>query len=253
MLFLISPAKSLDYSETSVEEATLPRMRKNTQELVGIMQQKSAGELKELMNISDNLAILNADRYRKFGKRFTPKNSKQAILAFKGDVYLGLDASDFSEEDFEYAQKHLRILSGLYGLLKPLDKIQPYRLEMGTKLVTQKGRNLYHYWDDQITNLVNKDLKQSESKVIINLASNEYFKSIQKKNLKGELYNLSFKDEKNGEYKIISFFAKKARGMMCRFATKNKITKPEDLKGFDYEGYVYNDALSEEKDWVFTR
>lgn len=253
MLFLISPAKSLDYSETAVEQSTLPRMRKNTQELVEVMKKKSAGELKELMKISDNLATLNAERYRNFSSRYTAKNSKQAVLTFNGEVYQGLGANDFTEEDFEYAQQHLRILSGLYGLLKPLDKIQPYRLEMGTKLTTEKGHNLYHYWDNQITDLVNKDLKKSGTKAVINLASNEYFKSVQQKNLKGELYHLHFKEDKNGEYKMISFFAKKARGLMCRFAIKHKITQPEDLKGFDLEGYAFNEALSQERDWVFTR
>jgi len=253
MLFLISPAKSLDYSETTVEQHSRPRLLKNTQELVSRLKDKSPGELKSLMSISDNLAELNANRYFKFSKQFTQKNSKQAVLAFKGDVYLGLEVEDFTSDDFEYAQKHLRILSGLYGLLRPLDRIQPYRLEMGTKLITEKGRNLYHYWDNQITDLVNKDTRKSGSKVVINLASNEYFKSIQTKNLKGELYNISFKEEKNGEYKIISFFAKKARGMMCRFAIKNKITEPEDLKSFDLGGYVFNDEMSNERDWVFTR
>jgi cytoplasmic iron level regulating protein YaaA (DUF328/UPF0246 family) len=253
MLFLISPAKSLDYSKTTVEQYTRPRLLKNTHELVGVLKDKSAGDLKSLMSISDNLAELNAERYHKFSKRFTDKNSKQAVLAFKGDVYQGLATDDYTNEDFEYAQKHLRILSGLYGLLKPLDRIQPYRLEMGTKLTTEKGKNLYQYWDDEITKLVNRDLRQSGSKAIINLASNEYFKSVQSKKLKGDLYNINFKDEKNGEYKVISFFAKKARGMMCRYAIKNKINQPEHLKGFDSEGYTFNEEMSSANDWVFTR
>ncbi len=253
MLFLISPAKSLDYSETTIEEYSRPRLLKNTQELVTVLKTKTADELKSLMSISDNLAELKDGRYQNFSKRFTHKNSKRAVLAFKGDVYLGLDVEDFTEEDFEYAQKHLRILSGLYGLLKPMDRIQPYRLEMGTRLETEKGSNLYQYWDTEITNLVNKDLRGTGNKAIINLASNEYFKSVRPKALKGELYHINFKDEKNGEYKVISFFAKKARGMMCRFAIKNKITEPEHLKGFDLGGYVFNEAMSSERDWVFTR
>ncbi len=253
MIFLISPAKSLDYSETTVKEYSLPRLLKNTNELVKILSQKSTGELKSLMKISDKLAELNNDRYKAFSTDFNDKNSKQAVLAFKGDVYIGLETGDFTEKDFEYTQKHLRILSGLYGLLKPMDRIQPYRLEMGTRLITEKGRNLYHYWDNTITDLVNKDLKESGGEVVINLASNEYFKSIQKKKLNGNLYNINFKEEKNGQYKIISFFAKKARGMMCRFAIKHKITNPEHLKAFDLGGYVFNADMSTEKDWVFTR
>lgn len=253
MLFLISPAKSLDYSPAKLKKNSLPRLMTQTEELVANLRQKSAGELKELMSISDKLAELNAERYRVFSSAFDKKNSKQAILAFKGDVYQGMEAEDFTAADFNYAQKYLRILSGLYGVLKPLDRIQPYRLEMGTKLTTEKGHNLYHYWDDTITNLINEDLEESGKNVIVNLASNEYFKSIQKKKLNGRLLTINFKDEKNGQYKVISFFAKKARGMMCRFAIKNKITNPEHLKGFDLGGYVFNEDLSQEDDWVFTR
>jgi cytoplasmic iron level regulating protein YaaA (DUF328/UPF0246 family) len=253
MLFLISPAKSLDYSPTKLKKDSLPRLLTQTEELVTNLSQKSAGELKELMSISDKLAELNANRYRVFSKEFDKENSKQAILAFKGDVYQGMETEDYTAADFNYAQKYLRILSGLYGVLKPLDRIQPYRLEMGTKLTTEKGRNLYHYWDDTITNLINEDLEESGKNIIVNLASNEYFKSIQKKKLNGRLLTINFKEEKNGQYKVISFFAKKARGMMCRFAIKNKIRNPEHLKGFDLGGYVFNEELSQENDWVFTR
>jgi cytoplasmic iron level regulating protein YaaA (DUF328/UPF0246 family) len=253
MLFLISPAKSLDYSPTKLKKDSLPRLLTQTEELVTNLSQKSAGELKELMSISDKLAELNANRYRVFSKAFDKENSKQAILAFKGDVYQGMETEDYTAADFNYAQKYLRILSGLYGVLKPLDRIQPYRLEMGTKLTTEKGRNLYHYWDDTITNLINEDLEESGKNVIVNLASNEYFKSIQKKKLNGRLLTINFKEEKNGQYKVISFFAKKARGMMCRFAIKNKIKNPEHLKGFDLGDYVFNEELSQENDWVFTR
>ncbi|MGB0984459.1 MAG: peroxide stress protein YaaA [Saprospiraceae bacterium] len=253
MLFLISPAKSLDYSPTKLKKDSLPRLIPQTEELVTNLRQKSVGEIKELMKISDKLAELNTERYRVFSKEFDKDNSKQAILAFKGDVYQGMETEDYTTADFNYAQKYLRILSGLYGVLKPLDRIQPYRLEMGTKLTTEKGRNLYHYWDDTITNLVNEDLEGNGKNVIVNLASNEYFKSIQKKKLNGRLLTINFKDEKNGQYKVISFFAKKARGMMCRFAIKNKIKNPEHLKGFDLGGYAFNEELSEENDWVFTR
>ena len=253
MIFLISPAKSLDYSETTIKEHSLPRLLNNTNELVGILREKSTGEIKSLMSISDKLAELNNDRYKAFSADFNDQNSKQAVLAFKGDVYIGMETADYTKKDFEYAQQHLRILSGLYGLLKPMDRIQPYRLEMGTRLITEKGRNLYHYWDYTITDLVNEDLKESGSKFVINLASKEYFKSIQKKKLNGTLYNIDFKEEKNGQYKVISFFAKKARGMMCRFAIKHKITNPEYLKTFDLGGYVFNSNFSTEQNWVFTR
>ena len=253
MLFLISPAKSLDFEATEVAIKSKPRLLADTNKLIKNLRTKSHDDIKSLMHLSDNLADLNVKRYKSFSMRYSDEKGKQAALAFKGDVYIGMDVSDFDEADFEYAQQHLRILSGLYGFLKPMDMIQPHRLEMGTRLENDNGNNLYKFWDDKITKLVNKDLKASGSQNIINLASNEYFKSVHKKGLKGNLYNMSFLDEKNGQYKVISFFAKKARGMMCRYAIKNKISNPEDLKGFDLGGYAFSEEMSSGNDWTFIR
>ena len=253
MLFLISPAKSLDFETTEVSLKSKPRLLADTNKLIKNLRQKSHDDIKSLMHLSDNLADLNVKRYKSFALRYSEEKGKQAALAFKGDVYIGMDVSDFETADFEYAQQHLRILSGLYGFLKPMDLIQPHRLEMGTRLANDNGTNLYKFWDDKITKLVNKDLKASGSQNIINLASNEYFKSVHKKDLKGNLYNISFLDEKNGKYKVISFFAKKARGMMCRYAIKHKISNPEDLKGFDLGGYAFNEEMSSGNNWTFIR
>ena len=253
MLFLISPAKSLDFESTEIELKSKPRLLADTNKLIKNLRQKSHDDIKSLMHLSDNLTDLNVKRYKSFSLRYSKEKGKQAALAFKGDVYIGMDVSDFETADFEYAQQHLRILSGLYGFLKPMDLIQPHRLEMGTRLANDNGTNLYKFWDDKITKLVNKDLKDSGSQNIINLASNEYFKSVHKNDLKGNLYNISFLDEKNGQYKVISFFAKKARGMMCRYAIKHKISNPEDLKGFDLGGYAFSEEMSSGNDWTFIR
>ena len=253
MLFLISPAKSLDLEATDISLKSKPRLLADSTKLIKNLRQKSHDDIKSLMHLSDNLAALNVERYKSYSLRYSDEIGKQAVLAFKGDVYQGMDVSDFDDADFEYAQQHLRILSGLYGLLKPMDMMQPYRLEMGTRLANDNGTNLYKFWDDKITKLVNKDLKASGSQNVINLASNEYFKSIQKKEIKGNLYNVKFLDEKNGQYKVISFFAKKARGMMCRFAIKHKISNPEDLKGFDLGGYAFSEEMSVGNDWTFIR
>jgi cytoplasmic iron level regulating protein YaaA (DUF328/UPF0246 family) len=204
------------------------------------------------MSISDKLGQLNADRFRSWTIPFTPNNSRQAILAFKGDVYTGLDAYSFDQGDFIFAQKHLRMLSGLYGILRPLDLMQPYRLEMGTKLENTRGKDLYTFWGDGITNEINR-LLAADKGVLVNLASNEYFKSIKKKDLDGRLITPQFKDWKNGEYKIISFYAKKARGLMCRYAIRNRITQVDDLKGFDLDGYYFSKDQSDENNWVFLR
>ncbi len=253
MLFLISPAKSLDFEATDVSLKSKPRLLADTNKLIKNLRQKSHDDIKSLMHLSDNLAALNVGRYQSFALRYSDEQGKQAALAFKGDVYIGMDVSDFETVDFEYAQQHLRILSGLYGFLKPMDLIQPHRLEMGTRLANDNGTNLYKFWDDKITKLVNKDLAASGSQNIINLASNEYFKSVHKKELQGNLYNISFLDEKNGQYKVISFYAKKARGMMCRYAIKHKISNPEDLKGFDLGGYAFSEDMSSGNNWTFIR
>ena len=253
MLLLISPAKTLDFEPTGLKKKTKPRFLAESQTLVDVLKEKSAADIKKLMSVSDKIAALNVDRYQNFKTPFTLKNAKQAMYAFRGDVYTGLDADSFDDKDIAFAQDHLRILSGLYGLLKPLDLMQPYRLEMGTKLSNNQGKNLYEFWDDKITKVINKDLKKTNSKAIINLASKEYFKSVQAKELNGDLYDIAFKEEKNGQFKIVAFFAKKARGMMCNFIIKNKITDPKHLIGFDMANYVFNEELSSEREFVFTR
>lgn len=253
MVAIISPAKSLQFDQQETIEYTLSRMPSETKELVGVMQEKSTEDLKKLMNISDNLAELNAERFHSFSQRHTEKNAKPCIFTFNGDVYQGLDAGTLTEEEVDYAQDHLRILSGLYGLLRPKDLIQPYRLEMGTKLAFDDYNTLYDFWGDKIAKLLNKDLKAQGDDIIVNLASNEYFNSIKKSSLKARIIDVEFKDFKNGQYKIISFYAKKARGLMSRFIIKNKISNPEDLKMFDYEDYRFDDRSSTDNKLVFLR
>ena len=250
MLIVISPAKTLDYSTPSISDYTLPDFTSDVKSLVNVMKKKSASEISQLMHISDNLASLNEERYKTFKQTFSPENSKQALLAFKGDVYTKIDVDSYSKEDFDFAQDHLRILSGLYGLLKPLDLIQPYRLEMGTKLVTKKGSNLYDYWGSKIAKALNE---VAQGKTLINLASQEYFKAVDTKVLKSEVITIHFKEYKNGTYQIIGLFAKQARGMMTNFAIKEKITNPEQLKTFHEGGYEYAEGLSSSKEWVFVR
>jgi uncharacterized protein len=250
MLIVISPAKTLDYSAAPISDHSFPDFPSDIKALVNVMKKKSAPEIAELMHISENLAVLNEERYKTFQPDFTPQNSKQALLAFKGDVYTKIDVDSYSHADFEFAQLHLRILSGLYGLLKPLDLIQPYRLEMGTKLETKKGSNLYEYWGSKIAKALNE---ASKGLPIVNLASQEYFKAVDAKSLKAEVINIHFKEYKNGTYQIIGLFAKQARGMMTNFAIKNRITDPEDLKTFYESGYEYSEGLSGAKDWVFVR
>ncbi|MGO1233347.1 MAG: peroxide stress protein YaaA, partial [Marinobacter sp.] len=221
-------------------------------ELIDQLKTLEPHQVSNLMNISDKLGQLNAERFRNWHTPFTPDNARPSVLAFKGDVYTGLDAESFSEEDFSFAQKHLRILSGLYGLLKPLDLMQPYRLEMGTKFENTRGKDLYAFWGRKITDALNQ-LLADDDKILINLASNEYFKSVQKKNLDARLITPQFKDWKNGQYKMISFYAKKARGLMCRYAIQNRITNAEDLKGFNLDGYYFSEDQSDNNNWVFLR
>lgn len=253
MLLLISPAKTLDFSKTKVKQHSLPQLLERTLPLVDAMKKKSVKKIQKLMSVSESIATLNYDRYKTFNVPFDTTNAKQAILAFKGDVYLGLNATDFNAHELKFAQKHLRILSGLYGVLKPLDLMQPYRLEMGTKLTMGRKKNLYQYWGNNITQLINNDIEECGHKAIINLASNEYFKSIQTKDLTAPLVTVNFKEFRNGEFKFISFSAKKARGMMCHYIIKNKIKKTEDLLGFDYEGYAFNEDLSSDSSLIFTK
>lgn len=250
MLILISPAKTLDYSTPSIQEFTQPDFTTDVKALVSVMKKKSAADIAKLMHISDNLANLNEERYKTFQKEFNFDNSKQALLAFKGDVYTKIDVDNYSDEDFAFAQDHLRILSGLYGLLKPLDLIQPYRLEMGIKLETKKGKNLYEYWDKKIAKAIDT---VAAKKPIINLASQEYFKAVDLKTLKSPVITIHFKEHRNDKYQVVGFFAKQARGMMTNYAIKNKITDPEQLKTFNEEGYEFAPSLSSETDWVFIR
>jgi hypothetical protein len=205
------------------------------------------------MGISDKLAGLNAARFGQWSTPFTPENARPAILAFNGDVYTGLDAQSFKPHDFDFAQQHMRILSGLYGLLQPLDLMQAYRLEMGTKLANSRGNNLYQFWGDIITNELNKALTEQGDDVLINLASNEYFKSVKTKSLNATIITPAFRDWKNGQYKMISFFAKKARGLMARYIIENQLNDVEKLKDFDLAGYQFNSEFSQGNDWVFTR
>ncbi len=254
MLIVVSPAKNLDYeSPVAINKYTQPELLEHSQILVEHCVKLSPAQLSSLMGISDKLAGLNAARFGQWALPFTPENARQAILAFNGDVYTGLDAASFSEEDFDFAQHHLRILSGLYGVLKPLDLMQPYRLEMGTKLENIRGSNLYQFWGDIITHKINQALAEQGDNVLINLASNEYFKAVKKKQLQGEIITPAFKDWKNGQYKMISFFAKKARGLMARYIIQNKLNTVEQLKDFDLAGYRFSEEFSQGNNWVFTR
>ncbi|MGB0361249.1 MAG: peroxide stress protein YaaA [Endozoicomonas sp.] len=254
MLLVISPAKTLDYETPATTQTfTQPDFLEYSAQLIDELRELSPASIGSLMGISEKLSQLNAARYESWSIPFNMDNAKQTVLAFKGDVYTGLDAETLSQKQLEFAQQHLRILSGLYGLLRPLDLMQAYRLEMGTKLANQRGKDLYQFWGSLITDRINKELASQKKPVLVNLASNEYFKSVQAKNIKGDILTPVFKDLKNGQYKIISFYAKKARGLMCRYMIDKKINQPEELKGFDYEGYEFNEAMSSDKELVFTR
>ncbi len=254
MLIVVSPAKNLDFNSPLItQEYTQAELLNHSQILADRCKQLSPAYLSSLMKISDKLAGLNAARFGQWSLPLTPENARQAILAFNGDVYTGLDAASFSTQDFDFAQQHFRILSGLYGLLKPLDLILPYRLEMGTKLDNERGSNLYQFWGNIITDKVNAALAAQGDDVLINLASNEYFKSVKTKQVNGTIITPTFKDWKNGQYKMISFFAKKARGLMARYIIKNQLTDVEQLKDFDLAGYQYSAEFSQGNNWVFLR
>ncbi len=253
MLAVISPAKTLDFETPWKLDATQPQFLDDSQLLIKQLRKLPAHKIGELMSISEKLSILNAERFLNWHLPFTPENAKPAVLAFRGDVYTGLDADSFGKKDFTFAQDHLRILSGLYGLLRPLDLIQAYRLEMGTGFINSRGKNLYDFWDDKITEQLNQEFSGQKKPTLINLASNEYWSAVKPAKLQAEIITPVFKDQKDGQYKIISFFAKKARGMMAAYMIKNRIKKPEDLKCFDIDGYVFNSSLSKANQWVFTR
>tara|TARA_Y100001934_G_scaffold98070_1_gene120897 strand:+ start:106 stop:876 length:771 start_codon:yes stop_codon:yes gene_type:complete len=255
MIALIAPAKRLDYdSDLSVEDFSIAEHLKESKKLIKELQKKSPEDLSSLMGLSENLSILNFERNMNWQVPKKPSNEvRQAIFAFKGDVYVGLDSETLSKSDIKYAQKNLAILSGLYGLLKPLDLMYPYRLEMGTKMKNENGKNLYEFWGNKITTSINALAKKNNSKGIINLASVEYFSSVKTENLDLPVYSPVFKDFKNGKYKIISFFAKKARGSMARFVIQNKIKNPVDLNKFNLDGYKYSAKDSSEYSPVFLR
>jgi len=255
MIALIAPAKRLDYdSDLSVEDFSIAEHLKESKELIKELQKKSPEDLSSLMGLSENLSMLNFERNMNWQVPKKPSNEvRQAIFAFKGDVYVGLDSETLSKSDIKYAQNNLAILSGLYGLLKPLDLMYPYRLEMGTKMKNEKGKNLYEFWGNKITTSINALAKKNNSKGIINLASVEYFTSVKTENLDLPVYSPVFKDFKNGKYKIISFFAKKARGSMARFVIQNKIKNPADLNKFNLDGYKYSKKDSSEYSPVFLR
>jgi hypothetical protein len=252
MLFLISPAKTLDFDSSSFnDEATQPQFQDESAQLIDIMREFSSKDLSKLMKVSEKIADLNVERFKSWQRPFNLQNAKQAIFAFKGDVYTGLAVESMDKEGLHYLQANLRILSGLYGLLKPLDLMQAYRLEMGTKLAHPKCQDLYQFWGNKITDLVNAELDKHDC--IVNLASNEYFKAIKEKQLVKKLITPVFKDEKNGQYKIISFYAKKARGLMVRFAADHQVRNVQDLKKFNYDGYQFEASESSELTWVFKR
>jgi uncharacterized protein len=254
MLMVISPAKKLDLeTQSTVKKSTQPVLLAEAQQLIDELKKLAPQEVSSLMHISDKLGTLNYDRYQEWQLPFTPDNAKQAILAFKGDVYVGLGAESFSKSELNFAQQHLSILSGLYGVLRPLDLMQAYRLEMGTRFENSRGKNLYTFWGDKITQQLNKQLKKNKSQTLVNLASTEYFKSVDVSSLHANVVTPIFKDQKNGAYKIISFYAKKARGLMAAYAIKNGVTDAEGLKQFSVDGYTYQAEQSNDKEWIFTR
>lgn len=257
MLAVISPAKKLDFSESWQEPFakafSSPAFQADTEVLMETTRALSRSDIARLMNLSESLASLNYERYQAFARTGSPDNAKPAVLAFRGDTYVGLDADSLAEEDISYAQKHLRILSGLYGLLRPLDLIQPYRLEMGTRLTNPRGGNLYSFWGDRLTEALNEAGRDSRSPALVNLASSEYFKAVRAKKLENRLITPVFKEEKDGVAKVIGFSAKRARGMMARFIVKNRLTDPQDLRDFRDGGYRYQPKLSSDDAPVFVR
>lgn len=255
MLILLSPAKSLDY-DTPLPPGlahTLPQFIPDATQLIEVLRQQSPQDIATLMKISDPLAALNVARYQAWTPKFSARNARQALLAFNGDVYEGLDAGSLSQPDLDWAQTHVGILSGLYGILRPLDWMQPYRLEMGTKLPNPRGKDLYAWWGDTLAEHLNRQLAEQGDNVIVNLASQEYFKSVKRKALKARVVECVFEDWKGGKWKIISFHAKRARGLMARYAITHRAKTPADLLGFDVEGYAYDAAVSEPDRLVFRR
>lgn len=254
MLFLLSPAKSLDYdTPLSGQTHTAPLFVKQSKALIDVLRGYSPPQIAELMDLSDALSSLNVARYQAWSSRATPKNARQAALAFDGDVYGGLDAKTLSPDDLAWAQDHVCILSGLYGVLRPLDLMQPYRLEMGTRLPTPQGKDLYQFWGTQISDYLNTRLRKDTSPVVVNLASNEYYRAVDTKALKAGVVECVFQEYKAGQYKVVSFFAKRARGLMARYATTHRLNLPDQLRAFDVEGYRWTAAESTPQRLVFRR
>ena len=254
MIITLSPSKGQDF-EAPLKAArhSTPAALKESQLLIRELRKIKTGELQNLMGVSENIAKLNVERYKKFRTPFTKNNARQAIFAFKVDVYSGIDIDQFTADDLSYAQKHLRILSGLYGCLRPLDLIQPYRLEMKTKLANPRGDNLYQFWGESITENLNRELAKQKEAVLVNLASNEYFKSVKPKLLEGRLLDINFKETKGGKTRIVAIFAKRARGMMADYILRNRIEQPEDIKQFKEGGYRFSKADSDDRQWTFIR
>lgn len=253
MLVVISPAKKLAITGAKPQKKSLPTFINNASQLIQQLRKLSPTDLQKLMKISNDLAELNNQRYLSWSKKHDIKNCKQAMFTFTGEVYSGLKATSFSEKELDYAQQHLRILSGLYGVLKPLDLIHPYRLEMGTKLSIENTTTLYQFWGDTIVNELNKQLKNNKEKILVNLASIEYFKAINQKKLNATVITPVFKDFSNGSYKTIMMYAKKARGLMAAFILRNNLTQPQEITGFDTDGYLFNKEASTANEFVFYR
>jgi cytoplasmic iron level regulating protein YaaA (DUF328/UPF0246 family) len=254
MIITLSPSKGQDFeSPGPLKKYSRPVNLEDAELLINELRKIKPAALQTLMGISSSLASLNAERYRAFTTPFTKQNSKQAIFAFKGDVYSGIDVDAFTPDDFDYAQDHLRILSGLYGCLRPLDLIQPYRLEMKTPLRNPRGENLYRFWGDSITGCLNKALKKQQEPVLVNLASNEYFRSVKPDLLEGRLLTINFKETKQGKTRVVAIFAKRARGMMADFIIRNRVEHPAALKKFNKGGYRFAGELSDERQWTFER
>lgn len=253
MIALLSPAKTLDESPVQGLSTTQTRMQDKSMLLIKKLRPMSVGAVQELMSISEKLAVLNVNRFKAYSDTFSDENAKAAVLMFKGDVYTGLEASDFSEKEMAFAQGHVRILSGLYGLLRPLDLMQAYRLEMGSKLKIGSYKNLYNFWGDTITKLINDDLNNTEGNTVVNLASKEYFKAVNEDKLDGKLINIHFKEDRKGQLKVISFNAKKARGKMTQLIVKERVTNAQELKSLVANDYIFNTSLSTDKDWLFVK
>lgn len=254
MIIVLSPAKSLDFATPpSVAQHTQPAWLEHSQLLIDQLRALSPVDIGQLMGVSDQLAVLNVTRFASWSRPFSASNAKQALLAFNGDVYAGLDAPSLSSADLKFAQAHLRILSGLYGLLRPLDLMQPYRLEMGTRLANPRGKDLYAFWGERIADGLNEVLHEAKSRALVNLASEEYFKSVKPKQLIVPVIQPVFEDWSAGRFKVVSFYAKRARGLMARFAVRQRMSSPEGLKKFADEGYAYVADASNEKRWVFRR